>query len=113
MPVKTRTPKGREFKVSEEMIDLFQRGRALQAQIESREDKLREVQCRLNKLCNLLPWDQSVLDVLDVQHVPREGNLHDQSGKKVLAIRQAIEAALEEGRARRKAAGEAHGEPSV
>jgi hypothetical protein len=107
MPVKQRTPKGREFKVTPEVIDLFSRGRALQKRIDGLEDKLRDVRRELHRLCGLAPWEQDVLDVLDPQPWPRTGNLHDESGPKVIAIKRAIEAAMQE--RGKKAAGAAEG----
>ena len=66
----------------------------LQKRIDGLEDKLRDVRCELHRLCGLAPWEQDVLDVLDPQPWPRTGDLYDASGPKVLAIQQAIEAAL-------------------
>jgi hypothetical protein len=101
-----RTPKSRGPVITAEMIDLFSRGRRLQKQIDKLEDRLRDVRRDLHRLCALAPWEADVLTVPDVLHWPRAGNLHDESAAKVLAIRQAIEAALEEAAPRKRAAGE-------
>jgi hypothetical protein len=106
MPAKLRTAKGRAFVATPAMCDLFTRGRRLQKQIDGLKDQLGDVERQLHKLCGLLPWDTGPLTVCDVLHWPRAGNLQDQSAPQVLAIKKAIEAALEEAKPRKKPAGE-------
>jgi len=106
MPVKARTAKGREFRPTPEMVDMFVRGRRLQKRADSLRTEINRLDHELHVRCGLFPWDQTVLTVIDQQHWPRAGNLHDESGKKVLAIRRAIEAALEEADPRKRAVGE-------
>jgi hypothetical protein len=110
MPIKARVAKDRAFKVTPEVIELFVRGRALQKKIDGLADKLRDVTYELHRLCGLAPWEQNPLTALDPQPWPRAGNAYDQSGPKVIAIKRAIEAALQEAGPRKRAADASDGD---
>ena len=99
MPVKRRTPKGRQFVPSEELLELYRRARALEIAGLNREphpysadgywtDEYVDIHNRIHPLCDLKPWNQNVLDV-------REGDTTEYVARG-LEIKPAIEAALKE-----------------
>ena len=102
MPVKRRTPKGRQFVPSDELVELYRRARAMEIAGLDREpsphcvegywtEEYLDLRRRIHRLCGLKPWNKDVLDV-------REGDTSDYAAA-ALEIKPAIEAAL---RARRR-----------
>jgi hypothetical protein len=103
MPVKRRTPKGRQFVPSDELLDLYHRARVMEIAGLDREPspysadgqptaEYLEIRSRIRRICDFRPWNESVLDV-------REGDTSAYAARG-LEIKPIIEAALKERRRR-------------
>jgi len=121
MPVKRRTPKEREFKITPQTVELFRRGVRLIRRPGGEDSReYRDISVELDRLLQLRPWQEPILDTVNFNAPPdwmsHEMELEDWHRSEDIcrhleaAVRAQDDAARE---ARRRSPPESPSEPSL